>query len=64
MMPSAINLFPNERRCMMKKQGKICMLAALLVLLMLLTMLVACDGNEPLTQKVKRLIFSDREVAC
>lgn len=23
-----------------------------------------CDGNEPLTQKVKRLIFSDREVAC
>lgn len=32
----------------MKKQGKICMLAALLVLLMLLTTLVACDGNEPL----------------
>ena len=23
-----------------------------------------CDGNEPLTHKVKRLIFSDREVAC
>lgn len=22
-----------------------------------------CDGNEPLTDKVKRLIFSDREVA-
>ena len=23
-----------------------------------------CDGTEPLTAKVKRLIFSDREVAC
>lgn len=23
-----------------------------------------CDGNEPLTNKVKRLIFSDKEVLC
>ena len=23
-----------------------------------------CDGNEPLTHKVKRLIFSDKEVLC
>lgn len=28
------------------------------------TVETVCDGNEPLTQKVKRLIFSDREVAC
>ena len=23
-----------------------------------------CDGNEPLTHKVKRLIFSDKEALC
>ena len=23
-----------------------------------------CDGNEPLTDKVKRLIFSDKEALC
>ena len=23
-----------------------------------------CDGNEPLTNKVKRLIFSDKEAIC
>ena len=23
-----------------------------------------CDGNEPLTDKVKRLIFSDKEAVC
>jgi hypothetical protein len=23
-----------------------------------------CDGNEPLTDKVKRLIFSDKGVIC
>ena len=23
-----------------------------------------CDGNEPLTHKVKRLIFSDKEELC
>ena len=28
------------------------------------TVETVCDGNELLTQKVKRLIFSDREVAC
>ena len=28
------------------------------------TIETVCDGNEPLTQKVKRLILSDREVAC
>ena len=28
------------------------------------TVETVCDGNKPLTQKVKRLIFSDREVAC
>ena len=28
------------------------------------TIETVCDGNEPLTAKVKRLIFSDREVAC
>ena len=28
------------------------------------TIETVCDGTEPLTAKVKRLIFSDREVAC
>ena len=28
------------------------------------TVETVCDGTEPLTAKVKRLIFSDREVAC
>ena len=28
------------------------------------TIETVCDGNEPLTDKVKRLIFSDKGVAC
>ena len=28
------------------------------------TLETSCDGTEPLTSKVKRLIFLDREAAC
>ena len=28
------------------------------------TIETVCDGNEPLTDKVKRLIFSDKEALC